>query len=104
VSPKRNIPGVAASLKIGDRERRRAANGASLDRQSEMALLAAVLVGLVGYALHNLLRSGEFHAGFLTVRKQEQPAAFWIIAILVGSLEACLVGFCIVGLFTGLFR
>jgi hypothetical protein len=69
-----------------------------------MALLAAALVGLVGYALQNLLRTGEFHAAFLTVRKQEQPAAFWIIAILVGSLEACLVGFCIVGLFTGLFR
>jgi hypothetical protein len=69
-----------------------------------MAILSAVLVALVGYALHNLLRSGEFHAGFLTVRKGEQPATFWIIAILVATLEAALVAFCVLGLFTGLFR
>ena len=104
MSRRRNIDGIAGLPKISDSVRRGDAMECNLDRQSEMALLAAALVGLVGYALHNLLRTGEFHAGFLTVRKQEQAAAFWVIAILVGSLEACLVGFCIVGLFTGVFR
>jgi hypothetical protein len=69
-----------------------------------MALLSAALVGLVGYALHNLLQTGEFHAAFLTVRRKDHSAVFWIIAILIGLLESALVAFCVLGLFTGFFR
>ena len=104
MSRRRNTHCVAAPPKISDRGRRRETNGQSLDRQSEMALLSAALVGLVGYALQNLLHTGEFHLAFIAVRKKEQPALFWIIAILVGLLEASLVAFCILGLFTGFFR
>lgn len=61
-----------------------------MDRDLEIALVSSALVVAWGYALRLCLREGD--GRWLPIGRQDHPAAFWAIMLVLGMAEAGFVG------------